>query len=212
MVYMPELSLLATGGTDRFISLYNDQKGSGRFKCVQKILKQGANSIINSMCSIDGDKLLVGQTDEYIRLYQIPSYGFSTNEADQLLALDNPITMYKFEDSGINNLCQLNDKNLFISSGFNRSISVWDTRQTQPILFFKDIHYDKISAIDKFNTEIFASASEDGFVNVSATLVSNLEFIVVGPEDGRVHQAAEGGLERTDQLNQVRQLHAAGWL
>lgn len=78
-----------------------------------------------------------------------------------------PLTTYKFEDSGVNNLCSLNGKNLFISSAYNKSISVWDTRQTQPILYFKDIHYDTITAVDKFNNQIFASSSDDGYVNVS---------------------------------------------
>jgi WD40 repeat protein len=63
-----------------------------------------------------------------------------------------PLASYKFEDSGVNNLCSLNDQNLFISSALNRSISVWDTRQVKPILYFKDIHFDTITSIDKFNT------------------------------------------------------------
>ena len=79
----------------------------------------------------------------------------------------DPISTFNFEESGINNLCSLNDQNLFISSALNRSISVWDTRQPQPILFFKDIHYDTITSVDKFNQQIFASASDDGYVNVS---------------------------------------------
>ena len=44
---------------------------------------------------------------------------------------------------------------------------MWDIRQTQPIFDFKDIHYDTITSIDKYNQQIFASASDDGYVNVS---------------------------------------------
>jgi len=121
------------------------------------------------MCAIDDDKLIVGQSDEYIRLYQLSGLSIGRSgddESEPSLPSSAPLATYKFEDSGINNLCSLNDKNLFISSGFNRSISVWDTRQTQPILFFKDIHYDQITSVDKFSQEIFASASDDGFVNI----------------------------------------------
>ena len=155
-----------------------------RYKCMSKITKQGS-SVINSMCSIDQDKIIVGQSDEYIRLYQIPPQGANL-EADGSASLcsSEPLTTYKFEDSGINNLCSLNDKNLFISSGFNRSISVWDTRQTQPILFFKDIHYDQITSVDKFSQEIFASASNDGYVNVSIVfLILTLSFYRFGTSE-----------------------------
>ena len=173
-----------SGGTDRFINFYENGEAKSnanslRYRCTTKIAKQGASggskAIINSMCSLDSDKLIVGQSDEYIRLYQIPSSGFghgSSRGQTYDPPSTTPLATYKFQDSGINNLCPLNDKNLFISSGFNRSISVWDTRQTQPILFFKDIHYDQITSVDKFNEEIFASASNDGYVNVSCSFHS----------------------------------------
>ena len=44
---------------------------SQRYKCKAKIAKHGGNAIVNAMCTLDGDKLLVGQSDEYIRLYNI---------------------------------------------------------------------------------------------------------------------------------------------
>uniref|UniRef100_A0A7S3CQX4 Uncharacterized protein n=1 Tax=Strombidium rassoulzadegani TaxID=1082188 RepID=A0A7S3CQX4_9SPIT len=168
MAYYPEYDLLVAGGTDRFINLYeNGQESSLKAKyrsldysCGSKIVKQGS-SIINSLCAIDGDKLIVGQSDEEIKLYSLQRAG-----GGQSQSLDQPISKYHFGESGVSNLCSLNDQNLFISSGFNRSISVWDTRQSQPILFFKDIHYDTITSIDKFNSQIFASASDDGFVNI----------------------------------------------
>ena len=133
---------------------------------MSKITKQGVGTVINKMCQIDGDKLIVGQSDETIRLYQLSQLG-GFQEDGPSLPSSTPIATYKFDDfTGINNLCSLNVKNLFISSGLNRSISVWDTRQTQPILFFKDIHYDTITSIDNYNEEIFASASDDGYVNI----------------------------------------------
>ena len=113
--------------------------------------------MVNTVCSLDADKLVVGQSDEQIHLYSLGQV-CSRQQA--------PIASFRFEESGVNNLCSLNDQNLFISSGLNRSISVWDTRHPQPVLFFKDIHYDTITSIDKFNEQIFASASDDGYVNV----------------------------------------------
>jgi WD40 repeat protein len=134
MAYMPYSDLLVTGGTDRFINLYSNSQGnskSTRYKCAAKIAKQGASSVVNSMCTLDTDKVIIGQSDENIRLYQIPPSGMNANDQDSLSTVSSsPLVTYKFEDSGINNLCSLNDQNLFISSGFNRSISVWDTRQT----------------------------------------------------------------------------------
>jgi len=73
---------------------------------------------------------------------------------------------YHFDISGINNLCPLNDTNLFISSGNNRNISVWDTRQEKPLTYFKDIHYDTITSLSKLSENIFASSSLDGFINI----------------------------------------------
>ena len=104
----------------------------------------------------------------------------------------DPISTFNFEESGINNLCSLNDQNLFISSALNRSISVWDTRQPQPILFFKDIHYDTITSVDKFNQQIFASASDDGYVNVSF-FISKHFCSDVGPSNGRIYKTAKNG-------------------
>jgi WD40 repeat protein len=80
-----------------------------------------------------------------------------------------PLATYRFEESGISSLCALTP-NLFISAAVNRSIDVWDTRQQQPILHLKDVHFDRISAVDKLNHQIFASASHDGYVNVSTLL------------------------------------------
>lgn len=70
------------------------------------------------MCTLDYDKLLVGQSDEYIRLYQISQAGGGTDlggrHPDELASLSpalpspTPLAAYKFEDSGINNLCSLN--------------------------------------------------------------------------------------------------------
>jgi len=159
-----------------------------RYRCTAKIAKQGASTNVNTMCTIDHDKLLVGQSDEYIRLYQISQAGGGSDlggvHQDDLasagspaLPSSTPVAAYKFEDSGINNLCSLNYHNLFISSALNRSISVWDTRQTQPILYFKDIHYDTITSVDKFNQQIFASASDDGYVNVSISFLLYLLFV-----------------------------------
>ena len=178
LVYFEDFDMLVSGGTDRFINIYENCTNvnpfqSMRYRCTSKITKQGT-SVINKMCAIDNDKLIVGQSDEYIRLYQLSSIGASSDfqgrasadDGESALPSSTPLATYKFEDSGINNLCSLNDRNLFISSGFNRSISVWDTRQTQPILFFKDIHYDQITSVDKFSQEIFASASDDGYVNI----------------------------------------------
>lgn len=103
-----------------------------RYRCTTKISKQGAGSIINKMCAIDHDKLIVGQSDEYIRLYQISQMGAGSTDlvgdGSAASPSSEPLASYKFEESGINNLCSLNDQNLFISSALNRSISVWDTR------------------------------------------------------------------------------------
>jgi hypothetical protein len=82
-----------SGGTDRFINIYD--QSNERYRCSTKIAKQGGN--INKMCTIDTDKLIVGQSDEKIKMYQIGS-----NSQD-------PISTYSFEESGINNLCSLND-------------------------------------------------------------------------------------------------------
>lgn len=118
MAYLPRFDALITGGTDRFINVFSEGATTGRYRCITKSAKQGPTSVINAMCCLDHDKVILGQSDEFLRLCQL------TN--DDLM----PIATFKFEDSGINNLCSLNDQNLFISSGFNRSISVWDIRQT----------------------------------------------------------------------------------
>lgn len=57
--------MLVSGGTDRFINFYQncaieDAFFSTRYKCTTKITKQGVNSVVNAMCTIDHDKLLVG--------------------------------------------------------------------------------------------------------------------------------------------------------
>jgi WD40 repeat protein len=127
LVYFEQYDILASGGTDRFISLY-ENTSQMRYNCNSKITKQGAGSVINKMCSIDGDKLIVGQSDEFIRLYQLSQLGGINQEDGPALLSSTPLATYKFEDSGINNLCSLNVSNLFISSGLNKSISVWDTR------------------------------------------------------------------------------------
>lgn len=179
IVYYNDFDLVVSGGTDRFINLYQSKVAQGsrtgkfdqfedlRYNCISKLPKQGINSVINKMCSIDGDKLLVGQSDEYIRLYSLAQMGgSSTNDSSVNLPGSTPLATYHFEESGVNNICSLNDQNLFISSGINRSICVWDTKQTHPIFFFKDIHYDTITSLDKFNQQIFASASHDGYINI----------------------------------------------
>ena len=73
LVYFANYDLLVSGGTDRFINIYNNCANANlfhsmRYRCASKITKQG-NSVINKMCAIDDDKLIVGQSDEYIRLY-----------------------------------------------------------------------------------------------------------------------------------------------
>jgi len=68
IVYYSNFDLLVTGGTDRFINIYENCQTTGstasrfdslRYRCVTKITKQGS-AIINKMCAIDGDKLIVG--------------------------------------------------------------------------------------------------------------------------------------------------------
>ena len=121
--------------------------------------------------TIDQDKILVGSSDETIRLYQVEraSKEASKRNGEVDLAPSDPLATYRFEESGVSNLCTLNEYNLFVSSALNRSIDVWDTRQAQPFLILKDVHFDKISAIDRLNHQIFASSGEDGYVNVSCT-------------------------------------------
>jgi hypothetical protein len=57
--------LLISGGTDRFINVYDHS--NERYRCSTKFAKQGGN--INKMCTIDSDKLIVGQSDEKIKIY-----------------------------------------------------------------------------------------------------------------------------------------------
>ena len=65
---------------------------------------------------------------------------------------------------------------------------MWDIREHKPIVYFKDIHYDTITSIDKCNQHQFASASHDGYVNVSPfilqiifTLARPIIFIFTRP-------------------------------
>ena len=111
--------------------------------------------------------MLVGSSDETIRLYPIERASRESLRLNEPELEDyEPLATYRFEESGISTLCAMTP-NLFISAAVNRSIDVWDTRQQQPILHLKDVHFDRISAVDKLNQQIFASASHDGYVNVS---------------------------------------------
>ena len=132
LVYYQNYDLLISGGTDRFINIYENASSNAssydqkRYRCCSKIAKGGVSSVINKMCAIDGDKLIVGQSDEKINLYSIARVGSSQDGPS--LQSSEPIASYSFEESAINNLCALNEQNMFISSALNRSISVWDTR------------------------------------------------------------------------------------
>ena len=62
------------------------------------------------MCIIDYDKLIVGSSDEYIKLYQLQKMGTFLDDDDRPnLVSSDPLATYKFEESGINNLCSLNE-------------------------------------------------------------------------------------------------------
>ena len=56
LAYFNQFDLLVSGGTDRFINIYD--QANERYRCSTKIAKQGGN--INQMCTIDTDKLIVG--------------------------------------------------------------------------------------------------------------------------------------------------------
>lgn len=63
----------------------------------------------------------------------------------------------------------------FLTSGVDRGVRLWDLRQKDPLLFFETIHYDKITSIETLSSTVFATASDDGNLNVrlrSAYLLS----------------------------------------
>jgi len=71
-------------------------------------------------------------------------------------------------------LCPLSE-NTFLSGGFNRTVRLWDVRQRRESLkLFTDVSYGKVTALEKFNEEIFASAAEDGMVNIWNTRMNKL--------------------------------------
>ena len=82
LVYFQNHDLLVSGGSDRFINIYENcssqsTSDSIRYRCCSKIAKQGPSPVVNKMCAIDNDKLIVGQSDEKINIYSIGRAGAS---------------------------------------------------------------------------------------------------------------------------------------
>ena len=58
-------------------------------------------------------------------------------------------------------------ENTFLSGGYDNSVRLWDIRQKDYLKLFEDINYGKITWMQKYNTDTFAIASNDGMINVS---------------------------------------------
>ena len=55
----------------------------------------------------------------------------------------------------------------FLSSGYDNTVRLWDIRAKEHQRILNEAHFGKVTWLQKYNQSIFASACNDGIVNVS---------------------------------------------
>ena len=73
------------------------------------------------------------------------------------------------DDSGITDLCSLSQSTFLSLNGEQRSVKMWDVRQSErdsTVKVFQDMHNDRVNALERLNQEVFCSTSNDGTVNI----------------------------------------------
>lgn len=108
------------------------------------------------MCQIGSDYLASICTDSNIRIFGL----LSSRE------INTPVNVFSQEKSAPTAICPLGQTS-FLTSGIDRGVRLWDLRQKTPLMLFESIHYDRITALERLSSSVFASASLDGNLNVS---------------------------------------------
>jgi len=108
------------------------------------------------MCQIGSDYLASICTDSDIRIFGL----LSSRE------INTPVNVFSQEKSAPTAICPLGQTS-FLTSGIDRGVRLWDLRQKTPLMLFESIHYDRITALERLSSSVFASASLDGNLNVS---------------------------------------------
>lgn len=80
--------------------------------------------------------------------------------------MNTPINIFDQEQSSPNHICSLGPTT-FLTSGLDKGVRLWDLRQKYHVIFFENIHYDQINSLEKISPTVFATASNDGNLNVS---------------------------------------------
>ena len=70
-------------------------------------------------------------------------------------------------------------ENCFISSGHNNSVRLWDVKAKDHQRLLQDPNFGKVTWLQKYNSTIFASACNDGLVNVSKVNTLSNPFLFV---------------------------------
>ena len=130
----------------------------------------------------ENDYVLTGCADHKVRLYCLSA--LSDESDDSLRVFDQGNT-------GVSQLCSLSE-NTFLSSGYDNSVRLWDIRQRDWLKNFQDLNQrsiqsGKITWMQKYNTDTFAIASNDGLVNVSSSILLIIH-IVLGDKNEQTDQ------------------------